>query len=226
MNDFMPRQEEPEAMDLAEEARAYAEADFADVNAVFVERLLYLTEQVPAHARAVDLGCGPGDISLRVGRARPQWQVAAGDISMSMLAFAASSARRDPLRPHVWPVCQDAKRMPWPDAGFDVIFSNSLLHHLPETEGFWREVRRIAAPGAWVFLRDLARPATEAAARMIVKCYAGNESELLQEEYYRSLLAAFTPDEVRGQLRAAGLDGLAVEMASDRHLDIFGRVTA
>lgn len=222
----MPRRPEPEAMDLAEEAHAYAAADFAEVNAAFVERLLYLTEDVPPRALTVDLGCGPGDIALRVGRERPQWRIVAGDISMAMLSFAVARVREAGLRTCVWLVCQDAKRMPWPDGCFDVVFSNSLLHHLSDPVPFWNELRRIAAPGAWVFFRDLARPATETAAHMIVACYAGGESNLLQEEYYRSLLAAYTPDEVRAQLRAAGLDNLSVEMASDRHLDIFGHLSA
>lgn len=226
MNNVMPRCPEPEAMDLAEEARAYAAADFAEVNAAFVDRLLYLTEHVPGRALTVDLGCGPGDIALRVGRARPQWRIVAGDISMAMLSFAVAGMRDTQLLDCIWPVCHDAKRMPWPDGCFDVVFSNSLLHHLSDPAPFWDELRRIAAPGAWIFLRDLARPATETAARMIVECYAGEESDLLQAEYYRSLLAAYTPDEVRAQLRAGGLDDLAVEMVSDRHLDVFGRLCA
>ena len=63
MSHGMPRQPEPEYMDLPEEAAAYAEADFADVNEAFVERLL---EHVGAREEelALDLGTGPGDIPL------------------------------------------------------------------------------------------------------------------------------------------------------------------
>jgi len=43
-------------------------------------------------------------------------------------------------------------------------------------------------------------------------------------DFYRSLLAAFTPAEVRAQLRAAGLEELAVEVISDRHLFVSGRL--
>ena len=60
----------------------------------------------------------------------------------------------------------------------------------------WREIRRLGSAGAWVLLRDLARPASLAHAAAIVQEYARHESVLLQEEFYRSLLAAYTPDEI------------------------------
>ncbi len=89
----LPRMPEPEVMDLAAEAEAYGLADFADVNAAFVERLL---EWVPAAApvRALDLGTGPGDIPVRVKRARPRWRILALDASGPMLRLAADAAQR------------------------------------------------------------------------------------------------------------------------------------
>ena len=86
----------------------------------------------------------------------------------------------------------------------------------------WREIARLARPGAIVFIRDLLRPASDEAARAIVQTYAGNESPLLQQEFYRSLLSAFTMEEIRDQLAAVGLETLEVHRASDRHVDIFG----
>ena len=76
----------------------------------------------------------------------------------------------------------------------------------------------------FIFKLLLARPPSEDAARKIVRTYAGGESRLLQEEFHRSLLSAYTPAEVRKQLIEAGLDFLRVEMASDRHLDAHGFV--
>jgi len=203
-------------MDLDAEAAAYASADFADVNAAFTERLL---EIAPAttEAFAVDLGTGPGDIPLRVLRARPYWRVVAVDASFPMLEFAQGAATVAPI---VWTQA-DAKRLPFAARSMDVVFSNSILHHITEVGLFWAEVSRIAKPGATVFLRDLARPGSPAAARAIVDKYAGTESPLLQEEFYRSLLSAYTPDEVRLQLAQAGLAGFEVVLSTDRHLDIF-----
>lgn len=220
---MIPRMPEPELMDLAHEADAYAIADFSDVNRAFVERLMHLAGNVD-RAVALDLGTGPADIPVRAARERPEWRIVAADASFPMLRHARAAVRAAALDETVFPVMADAKRLPFPTGGFDVVFSNSILHHIDDTAGFWAETSRVCAGGARVLLRDLARPTSQEAARGIVEKYAGNESDLLKEEYFRSLLAAYTPSEVRGQLDKAGLWFLEVEMVTDRHLDVFGRI--
>ena len=83
----MERQPEPEYMDLEVEAAAYAAADFAEVNAAFVERLLEVAGTI-ARAVAIDLGTGPGDIPLRVAARRSGWRILAMDASWAMLRRA------------------------------------------------------------------------------------------------------------------------------------------
>jgi hypothetical protein len=58
-------------------------------------------------------------------------------------------------------------------------------------------------------------------AREIVERVAGKEHPLLKEDFYNSLCAAFTVEEVRNQLRSAGLP-LTVEKATARHMRIKG----
>ena len=219
----MLRRPEPEVMDLLAEAKAYAETDFSDVNQRFVEWLLELAGPRET-ADALDLGTGPGDIPVRLIRLRPKWRVVAVDASGPMLDFARRLVERAGLRPSIELIQADAKATSLPPQSFDVIFSNSLLHHITGAAPLWAEIKRLARPGATLLLRDLARPASPEAAREIVKKYAGDASDLLQEEYYRSLLAAYTPDEVRSQLADAGLSSLKVAMVTDRHLDVFGRL--
>lgn len=218
----MQRQPEPELMDLPDEVAAYAHADFAEVNRRFVERLVELAGET-ASADALDLGCGPGDIAIRAAQARPGWRITAADASQPMLDWAAGAFARAGVAGRVACRLVDAKRVNLPDATFDVVFSNSLLHHLTDAPAMWREVRRLTRPGGLIFFRDLYRPADAAAARRIVQAHAGGESDLLQEEFYRSLLSAYTPEEARDQLAAAGLERLDVQTVTDRHMDIFGR---
>ena len=210
-------------MDVGTEAQAYAQADFADVNQAFVERLLELTADKDV-VTAVDLGTGPADIPVRILRARPDWYIVAVDASEPMLHFARKRLLKEGLISSIELVLADGKATGLSSYFFDVVFSNSILHHLTDTDLFWAEVKRLAIPGAIVLLRDLARPATTGDARKIVQQYASGESELLQQEYYRSLLAAYTVEEVRAQLDEAGLQALQVAMVSDRHLDVFGRL--
>jgi len=210
-------------MDHFEEAAAYARADFAEVNAAFVTRLLELAGPL-AVARTADLGAGPADIPLRIARERPGWRIVAVEASRAMLDFARHAVDEPEAPTRITLVRADAKATPLASGSFDVVFSNSLLHHVTDTDVLWPEVKRLGRPGALIFFRDLARPDSEAAARRIVAQYAADEPPLLQEEYRRSLLSSYTPDEVRNQLARAGLDALEVTRSSDRHLDIFGRL--
>ncbi len=218
----MERRPEPELMDLAHEVQAYVDADFSEVNARFVASAVELAAANRA-VRVLDIGCGPGDIPLAIAAVRTGWTITAVDGSMPMLEIArtrASQRRLDNIRF----LQADAKSLDFSPARFDLILSNSLLHHLPEPAGLWRSIRRAAAEGAVLFLRDLARPQSPVVAQQIVADHAGNESAMLQEELYRSLLAAFTVDEVRDQVRAAGLFSISVTMSSDRHLDALGTI--
>lgn len=218
----MQRRPEPELMDLPHEALAYADADFSDVNCAFVDRLLNLAWNLDV-ARCVDLGAGPADITIRVAKARPQWHIDAVDAAEAMIHLARGAVARAGVTNvrlhHV-----DAKQTTLA-GGYDVIFSNSLLHHLPDPLPMWREIRRLARPGTVVFIRDLLRPATYDRAEEIVEQYAAGQSETLREEFYRSLLSAFTPAEIRTQLEAAGLSELEIRQASDRHVDVSGALT-
>ncbi len=220
----MQRKPEPEYMDDLAEAQAYARADFADVNEAFVDRLLDLVPAEPDDVvAAVDLGTGPGDIPIRIARRCPGWRITGVDASEPMIAIATQACRQvDDSRRLCWLVA-DAADTHLPDKSFDVVLSNSILHHVADPAAFWQEARRIAKPGATWLLRDLLRPADENRVRALVDQYAANESAILREEYYRSLLSAYTAGELRCQLDAAGLQALQVEIVTDRHVDVFGR---
>jgi SAM-dependent methyltransferase len=108
-----------------------------------------------------------------------------------------------------------------PDLGFDAVVSKDMLHHLPDPHVLWGEIPRLAAPGAVVQVMDLIRPTSPVEAREIVERVARREHPLLKEDFYNSLCAAFTIEEVRAQLRAVDL-ALTVEHAGDRHMVIRG----
>ncbi len=209
---------EPELMEDAEQARAYASADFASVNQGFVDRFRATFPELVA-GKAADLGCGPADIPDRLRAALPRLRIAAIDASRAMLAQGRARISRDVLL-----AAARADRLPIRDASLDACLSNSLMHHLADASVAWREIRRVARPGAAVFVMDLARPATSAAARAIVDREAPNEPAVLRHDFYASLLAAFTPDEVRRDLEAARLAGCRCELVSDRHWLAWGRV--
>jgi len=215
---------EPELMVDPVQVRAYAEADFevphAHCAALLIDRLAPLR----ASGAALDLGCGAADITLRVARALPRWTLDGIDGSAPMIEFGRRSAAAAGLEGRVR---LHEMRLPvggFPEPAYDLLFSNSLLHHLPSPETLWSAVRAASAPGAQVFVMDLQRPESEEEVEALVRCYARDEPEILRHDFEASLFAAYRAGEVREQLAAAGLDRLCVEVVSDRHWIAWGQV--
>jgi ubiquinone/menaquinone biosynthesis C-methylase UbiE len=211
-------------MDDDAQARAYAEGDFEEAHAGFIEHFRRVFGKKDVGSFALDLGCGPGDITIRFARANPTCTVHGVDGSSAMLRAgealldAASDVR---ARVNLIHGLLPGARLPRPK--YETIISNSLLHHLPDAQILWNAVRRYAQRGARVFVMDLARPPSVDVAKRLVDAHAGNEPEVLRRDFYNSLLAAFEPDEVRMQLEEAGLEGFSVEPITNRHQIITGR---
>jgi ubiquinone/menaquinone biosynthesis C-methylase UbiE len=214
------RTPEPELMDDAEQARAYAEADFAEPNSAFVQLVEDKLAPLPAQAKVVDLGCGPADIPMRLSQRHPSFVIDAVDGSQAMLDCGARAVKESGARVNL--ICARVGELTLPHDSYDLVLSNSLLHHLPEPSLLWRTVRELAAPGARVLVMDLARPDTPVRAQELVDQYAANEPEVLRRDFLASLHAAFTVAEVRAQLVDADLSALSVEATSDRHLCAWG----
>ncbi len=215
----MDRILEPEIMDGAAEADAYARADFADSNQWYAD---HFTREYPSHLREiVDLGCGPADVTLRVAQAAPHAHIVAVDGSAAMLEFARKALHGAKLSGRVTLHHGRLPGLSLQEHHFDAVLSKDMLHHLPDPQALWSEVSRLGRPGAAVYVMDLMRPDSPALAREIVEHVAAREHPILKEDFYNSLCAAFTLSEIRGQLESAGLP-LTVEQVTDRHMRIKG----
>jgi ubiquinone/menaquinone biosynthesis C-methylase UbiE len=214
----MHRTLEPELMEDPEQVKAYAEADFSVPHHDFIQRVQQFVD-AGFNGTALDLGCGSGDISLRFVRAYPNSQLHAVDGSAAMLAYAKNACAGEPIRFILG-------RLPdviLPQPNYDIIFSNSLLHHLPDPQILWQTLKHYARSGTQCAVMDLLRPPSTAVAKAMVACYAGTEPDILQRDFYHSLLAAFRVEEITAQLQAAGLP-FNVTQTSDRHVFISGTV--
>lgn len=221
----MERVPEPELMDDPSQARAYAEADFEAVNAAFVEGFRQQFPELPEAPSILDLGCGPGDIPLRMAWAFPGAMIQAVDGAAAMIELAEEARRASAVGARVRLVHCTIQALAPPSAPFLAVLSNSLLHQLHDGGALWRAIQRTGAPGMAVYVQDLRRPESPERAAELVRRYAAEEPEQLRTDFYNSLLAAFTPEEVRAQLREAGLDGLSVTNVSDRHLLVCGTLS-
>ncbi|HUI05837.1 MAG TPA: class I SAM-dependent methyltransferase [Verrucomicrobiae bacterium] len=219
----MRRIPEPELMLDQEQARAYAAADFESAHSLYPKLFDALFPDRPRRALVLDIGCGPCDVTRRFARANPGYRFHAVDGSAAMLDEARQTLRRRKLATRVKLIEGLVPDVALPATTYDVILSSSLLHHLRHPQVLWQTVRRYSQPGTLVFVVDLRRPPTREAARALVTKYSGGEPNVLKRDFLNSLLAAFTPAEVRQQLREARLDWLRVRALTDRHLMVGGQ---
>lgn len=218
----MDRILEPELMDDDEQVVAYANADFAEENQGFVDRF---REYFPdfAEGHILDLGCGPGDIPIRLARAFTGCRVTGIDASAPMIRFAERAVQAEGLQDRITFRCERFERLPGANV-VDAAVSNSLLHHLPNPLQFWNKLRQLVKPGSPVLVMDLLRPDSPEEAQAIVDRYAAGEPDILRRDFYNSLLAAFTEDEITSQLARMNLTRLLIDVVDDRHWVVGGIV--
>jgi ubiquinone/menaquinone biosynthesis C-methylase UbiE len=217
----MERVLEPEVMDGMEQSAAYAQADFEAVDRAFVARFI---DAFPAFTagRVLDLGCGPAAISRYLCEALPNIRVTGADAAQSMIEMAAQGRARAGLEDRIELVCGYFPGAVGSEQRFDAAISNSLLHHLPDPSVLWSEIARLAKPGSPVMVIDLTRPESTDGAHRIVETYSADEPEILKVDFFNSLCAAFTLNEITSQLAAAGLSHLSAQAISDRHVAVWG----
>ena len=219
----MKRVLEPELMDDPEQAAAYAGADFSDENAAFVRLFLESFPEAADLRHIVDLGCGPADIPIRLAQALPSCRITAVDASAAMLAIGERAVSNAGLENRIELQYARVQEFALAERA-DAVISNSLVHHIPNPLQFWFSLPKVAKPGAPVLVMDLLRPDSAEAAQAIVDQYAATEPAILRRDFYNSLLAAFTEDEVAGQLATMNLTRLLIDVPDDRHWVVGGRI--
>lgn len=213
---MIPRVLEPEVMDTAEEADGYDAMDHTGPNEAFVQRLV----ELEAHGCMLDVGTGPGHIPLLVCERISGARIVGIDLSTHMLRHAERHRQSSRHRERIEFRLGDAKGLPFDDGVFDVVFSNTILHHIPAPAPFLAEARRVLRPGGVFLVRDLYRPDSHARVKELVAQHAQGANAYQQELFRASLCAALTPAELREAADKAGLDEAHIVLDSDRHMSL------
>lgn len=214
---------EPEVMDSEQEAKEYNEMDHSEVNRRFVEDLLAFASSVAAPETefelgdVLDMGTGTALIPIELCKQHSDCRVMAIDMAVSMLDLARYNVEAQGMRERITLAQVDAKQMGYDNGAFDVVISNSIIHHIPEPYGCVKEMVRVADDGGIVFVRDLMRPEDLDTLEGLVQTYAGEETEYSQKLFRDSLHAALSLDEIRLLVSDFGFDADTVAATSDRH---------
>ena len=223
----LPRIPEPEVMDDSGEVEAYAgaaaEKYFSAIDDSFVALALRLVapgrlaagggaiKSAARPPRALDIGCGPGQIVGKLAARLPEWSFAGVDRSPNMIRRARGSGIRAEF------LLADGCCLPFADGTFDLVTCNSVLHHLERPAQLLAEIARVADPAGAVLLRDLRRP-SRLTFPLHVRWHGRAYSGLMYKLYRDSVRAAYTLPELQQMLRAAPVPRVQVFRRGRTHL--------
>ena len=106
----------------------------------------HLLPQLRPGFRVLDLGCGPGTISLGLAKAVEPGELHGIDIEESQIEMARSAASDGGHGNAVFRT-GDAADIPYDGESFDVVHCHAVLMHVPDTRAVLSEVRRVLKPG-------------------------------------------------------------------------------
>lgn len=165
----------------------------------FVQHVL--TEMKPPQgARVLEIGPGPGWITIWLAQARPDLQIDGLEPSSDMRRVATQNAQEAGVADRVSFLAGYVEQMvDQEDASYDLVISNGSLHHWEDPVQGLREIARVLKSTGRIYIQD-GRRDIGLGAKFIVNCpgriLAGKEWK-----YWKSSInAGYTPVELRAML--------------------------
>jgi SAM-dependent methyltransferase len=118
----------------------------------------YLLPSLRPGLDLLDVGCGPGTITVDLAARVAPGRVVGLDVSADPLAEARTAAERTGV--DVTFEVGDVYAMAAPDDSFDVVHAHQVLQHLTDPVAALREMARVCRPGGVIAVRDVDYAAT------------------------------------------------------------------
>jgi len=113
----------------------------------------YLIPHIKTHFRILDVGCGPGSITVDLARLVPQGSIIGLDYS-SVAVNAAKKLASDQGIKNAEFKTGDAYHLYWEDETFDVVHCHQCLIHMDDPGRVLKEMRRVCKKGGIVAARE------------------------------------------------------------------------
>jgi ubiquinone/menaquinone biosynthesis C-methylase UbiE len=167
----------------------------------------------------LDVGCGPGTITVGLAEATRGGRCVGIDVSEAVIAQAAAHAG-EVGRPETTFAVGDAYALDFPDHSFDVVHAHQVLQHLTDPVRALREMLRVLRPGGIVAVRDADYRSMIWAPRL---AELDRWMELYQAVARRNRAEPDAARFVGRWVREAGFVDRAVTMSAQGYADAAGR---
>jgi 2-polyprenyl-3-methyl-5-hydroxy-6-metoxy-1,4-benzoquinol methylase len=113
----------------------------------------YLAPHLRAGLDVLDVGCGPGTITVDLAHRVAPGRVLGLDVSAAPLGEARELAAREGVAVEF--AVGDTYALDLPDGSFDVVHAHQVLQHLTDPVAALREMARVCRPGGVIAVRDV-----------------------------------------------------------------------
>lgn len=113
----------------------------------------YLLPYLEPGLSVLDVGCGPGTITVDLAARVAPGSVTAVELTEDALNLARAETRLRNVS-NVSFATADVHRLDFPDDAFDVVHAHQVLQHVADPVQALREMRRVCMPGGIVAARD------------------------------------------------------------------------
>ena len=114
----------------------------------------FLLPELTADMSVLDIGCGPGSITVGLAESVPSGRAVGLDIEPGQIELANARVKEMAL-----PNCSfdvgSVLDLPYPDASFDVVYGHTILMQFGDPEPVLTEVKRVLKPGGMIAFREL-----------------------------------------------------------------------
>lgn len=116
----------------------------------------YLIPHLKPNMEILDVGCGPGTITIDLARYVPQGYVVGVEYANKPLSAARQLAEQQRITNVQFAVADAQDLNKYSDDSFDVVHAHQLLQHVRDPVRALKEMRRVVKPGGIVASRDTA----------------------------------------------------------------------
>jgi SAM-dependent methyltransferase len=117
------------------------------------EAAAFLLPHLEPPMAVLDLGCGPGTITVGLARYVAPGRVVGVDAAPAALEYARTYAAEQHME-SVEFVESDVYALPFADGAFDVVYAHQLMQHLADPVAALIEAKRVLRPGGYIAVRD------------------------------------------------------------------------
>ncbi len=118
------------------------------------EAAAFLLPELKPDMRLLDVGCGPGSITIGLAERLPQGEVIGIDTSEPTLAQAAADAEARGIK-NLRYETGNVYELAFEDDSFDVVYAHQVLQHLGNRQAALAEMLRVVKPGGIIAVRDV-----------------------------------------------------------------------